>query len=91
MFDLMEDTRNVSPKCRVYIDSATGEEDNFYVTRSMAETLGDLDWIPGKDFLYRVDYSPPLECEGHFTTHHHQLWRERIPEALKFLLNPSFD
>ncbi|KAI6653285.1 hypothetical protein LOD99_3809 [Oopsacas minuta] len=90
VFDVIEESRNVAPKFRVYIDSGTGEEDNFYVTRSMAESLGDLNWIPEKDFFYQVDYSTPIECDGHFTTHHHKLWRERIPDALKFMLDPNF-
>ena len=91
IFDIMEESRGSKPNCRVYIDSGTGEEDNYYVTRSMAETLGDLDWIPEKDFLYHVDYSLAIEIHGCFTTHHHKLWRERIPDALKFILTPKFD
>ena len=91
IFDILEETRNLKPKFRVYIDSGTGEEDNFYVTRSMAETLGDLDWIPEKDFLYHVDYSVPVSVDDYFTTHHHTLWRERIPDALKFILTPKLD
>ena len=91
IFDIIEETRGDKPMCRVYIDSGTGEEDNYYVTRSMAETLGDLDWIPERDFVYHVDYSLPVEVNGYYTTHHHKLWRERIPGALRFLLTPTLD
>ena len=90
-FDFMELTRNKEPMCRLYLDSGRGEEDNFYVTRSMAETLGDLDWIPDKDFMYRLDTSEPIEVDDYKTTHHHHLWRERIPAALNFILSPLQD
>jgi len=72
------------PPLRIYLDSGTtdhgGGDDGLRKTRALADLLASRGYAPGRQLLHRVG-------EGH--THSEACWRERLPEALRFLFPPA--
>lgn len=91
LFHEVDLIRGQQPQVKIYLDSGTGEDDNYYVTKCMAERLVESGWIPDKDYKYVLDESVGVPCEGSATTHHHQLWRNRLTNALRFLLSKEIN
>ena len=68
------------PHCRLYIDAGDCKSDNCYVTKLMHKCLLDNGWKEGEEFQFNLEPTVPnADMHGEWA------WRERVPNALKFI------
>ena len=72
---------------KVYIDSGDGDGDNKELVSQMAKLLGEKGLREGTDYRYVFDRCRDRVPCG--VTHSEWVWRERVLDGLKFILNNS--
>ena len=78
----LKDKEQGRPQCRLYIDAGDCMSDNCYVVKLMHQCLLDNGWEEEKHFRFHLE--PTIHNAD---MHAEWAWRERVPNALKFIFS----